>query len=152
MQKNSLISLVAMVGSLMLSAETGLCQSTNSGNAGVVPLARPETKANVFFGQSIALSVEEIRSNAIVAIKAQGHAMRMDLLCVINVQIEGKDAGCLASFYDVPAKMCYEVNFNRRGSITRVAATEIRHERPTPREPTPKIPPNGVPAKPFPHR
>ena len=102
------------------------------------------TKVNVFFGASKAMSVEEIRTNALIVLRARGHHVPETSRCVINVKVQGSDPGSAVLFWDLEAKMTWQVLFNSRGEVSHVSGGVMGHGTPAPGELRPKMPKEGV--------
>jgi len=125
--------------------------SADLGNAGFVARGdakKSETMVSVFFGTNIALGAEELRTNAIQALSKKGHTISRWDRCVINVQVAGKEPGCAVLFWDLEAKMSYQVLFNARGEVRHVSGGKMRHSTPGPGDPRPEMPEDGVRVKP----
>src|SRR2546421_12789431 len=61
------------------------------------------TNANVsvFFGTSDALSIDDIRERAWTALRDRGHNIPRSLYCALNVQVIGREPGCVVMFQDL---------------------------------------------------
>lgn len=110
--------------------------------------ATAELKVSVFFGTRKALSVEELRTNALATLKAKGHLVPETNYCVINVKVQGNDPGCAVLFWDLEGKMTWQVLFNARGEVGHVSGGVVGHGTPAPGERRPKMPTGGVRVKP----
>jgi hypothetical protein len=102
----------------------------------------------VFFGTAKALSVEQVRTNAMAALQAKGHTVSESSQCVINIVIQGQEPGCAVLFWDFEAKTSYQVLFNGRGEIAGITGGAIQHAGPPPHGPRPRMPEGGVRASP----
>jgi hypothetical protein len=121
---------------------------TNSGFVARGDSKKPETRVSVFFGTNIALGAEELRTNAIQALTARGHIISSWDRCVINVQVAGREPGCAVLFWDLQAKMSYQVLFNARGEVRHVSGGKMEHGTPRFGDPRPEMPEGGVRVKP----
>lgn len=105
-------------------------------------------KVSVFFGAKKAFGAEELRTNALEVLKARGYVVPETNHCVINVQVQGKDPGCAVMFWDLKARMTWQVRFDAHGEVSRVFGGAVGHGAPAPGEPRPKMPEGGVRVKP----
>jgi hypothetical protein len=121
---------------------------TNLGFVAGGDAKKSETMASVFFGTNIALGAEELRANATQALSRRGHNFSRWDRCVINVQVEGKEPGCAVLFWDLQAKMSYQVLFNARGEVRHVSGGKMGHSTPRFGDPRPEMPEGGVRVKP----
>jgi len=94
------------------------------------------------------MDVGELKTNALTALKAKGYTGPMTASCEINVVVLGPKPGCGVMFWDLEAKWKYQVEFNGQGQASDVWAGPIRHGTVGPNDPLPKIPEDGVKAKP----
>lgn len=142
-----LASLLTLIAALI--TVEALTQSTNSSLIDPhVTAKRAETEISVFFGTNKALTTEELRTNALSVLSKKGYAMPETSKCAINVQVVGKEAGCVVMFWDHNAKMRYVVTFDAHGKVSKVRSSAIRHGTPAPGEPLPKLPEGGVSVRP----
>jgi len=110
--------------------------------------SRNDARVSVFFGSVRAMDVGELKTNALTALKAKGYTVPMTASCAINVVVLGPKPGCAVMFWDLEAKWKYQVEFNGQGQASDVWAGPIRHGTVGPNDPLPKIPEDGVKAKP----
>jgi hypothetical protein len=111
-------------------------------------MKQAETMVNVFFGTNIALSVEELKTNALQALSQKGHTISTWDRCVVNVKVSGKEPGCAVLFWDLQAKTSYQVLFDARGEVSHVSGGKMSHGTPEPGVPRPEMPEGGVRVKP----
>jgi hypothetical protein len=103
-----------------------------------------DTKVNVFFGTVKAMSIAEIKTNALMALKAKGHIVPETASCVVNIGIDGPKPGCAVMFWDLVARWKYQVLFNARGRVSEVWAGAMRHGPIGSGDPRPQLPKGGV--------
>ena len=141
---SAVVLLIVTVAFLMTMESLG--QSSNSNLQAKTSSAKiSEMKVNVFFGTNKVMNVEELRTNAVAALRMKGHTVPESSYCVINVQVQGKQSGCAVMFFDFDANMNYTVVFNAQGEVENVQGGKMRHSRtPGPGDPRPKMPEGGV--------
>ena len=98
-----------------------------------------ETVVNVFFGTTRALSIAELRTNASAAMKAKGYALAEISKCVVNISVVGKPVGCAVIFWDLKAKVTYQVLFDAQGKVVNVSGGPMDHGSVRPDDPVPEI-------------
>jgi hypothetical protein len=107
-----------------------------------------ETKINVFFGTTKALSIGEIRTNAVTELRRKGYNVPADATCVISVAVLGPKAGCTVMFWDFKTKWTYQVGFDGQGNVSEICGGAIRHGTVGPKDPLPTVPAGGIKMKP----
>jgi len=132
----------------LLAAGAFSADLTKSGLVARGEVKPAETMVSVFFGTNVALSVEELKTNALQALSQKGHTISTWDECAVNVKVVGKEPGCAVLFSDQQAKMSYQVLFDARGEVTHVSGVKIRHGTPSPGGPRPVMPEGGVRVKP----
>ncbi len=103
---------------------------------------------SVFFGETKALTMEEITSEAAELLRTSGHRVEDHFRCTVNVVVGGKDPGCAVIFQDLRNSMLYTVRFDRNGQARIHYAGPVRHDTPKFGAPGSAVPPGGVPVRP----
>lgn len=139
-----LILIFTLLSTSALSAQSNVLTFDGTGPQEI----KNETKVSVFFGTTKVLSLGELRTNAVEALKIKHYTVPEPNNCVINVQVQGKESGCVVMFWDHNAKMRYVVTFDAHGNVSNVRSSVIRHGTPAPGDPRPKLPEGGVSVRP----
>ncbi|HYG34807.1 MAG TPA: hypothetical protein VEC99_08490 [Clostridia bacterium] len=104
--------------------------------------ADTQVEVNILFASAQVRSVAELRTNALVLLKAKGHVVPESATCVVNISLDGKDRRCAVLFWDLGSKMGYQVLFDNHGQAQEVSGGPIRHGRVLSTDKPPKVPEN----------
>jgi hypothetical protein len=138
-----------MVLVVMMIATEALSQVTNSraGNPGEQSNGGG-TEVSVFSGTTRAMTVEELRTNALEVLRVKGYTVPRSARCAINVKVQGGDAGCAVMFFDLEMKRQYLVTFDASGRASEVWGGAMHHGTVGPNDPRPTVPEGAVKVKP----
>jgi hypothetical protein len=102
-----------------------LSQSTSNT---LQPPKLPKCSAAVFFGEHRVMDVEEIRTNALVALRAKGYQVTELGKCILTISVAGKEPGCAVMFLTADTNKTLQVFYNARGNVTRVTQGPMQRD------------------------
>jgi hypothetical protein len=73
------------------------------------------------------MEIADLRTNALAALKANGHKIPATASCVVNIGVAGTKTDCAVLFVDSKSHRHYFARFDAQGQVSEVYGGPIRH-------------------------